>query len=170
MLDAQTYLGPLLRDLEMVEARLRATDLNSAIVSYHLVLLEEIHIDFLSAIRCMADRGMPPSEEEKFAILERIQGVRDCALTQRQSLVFSDLPSNDYPLVNISPVQVSPPQLSALGMKWSTMAISVSTQGRASEMVAMRQMPDVVSLADTLIVADASPAVNQPQNSFPLHK
>ncbi len=69
MLDAQTYLGPLLRDLETVEARLRSTDLNSVIVSYNLVLLEEIYIDFLSTIRHMTDRGMPPSEEEKFAIL-----------------------------------------------------------------------------------------------------
>ncbi len=95
-----------------------------------------------------------------------VLGVCDCALTQRQLLVFSDLPSNDSPLVNISQVQVSPPQLSALGMKWSTtIAISVSTQGRASEMVEMCQMPDTDSLADAQIIADSSPAVNQPQET-----
>ncbi len=83
MLDAQAHLVRLLYDLEIVERHLQATGVNPTIVNYNLALLEEIYTDFLSLIRRLANRGLQLTEEEKFALLERIFGARDHAISIR---------------------------------------------------------------------------------------
>ncbi len=105
------------------------------------------------------------------AELEHIFGARDHALIRQRSLVISDLPCDDSPSVNRPQFRVSLPQTIFPKMKWSTVATSVSAQGRALETTKVRETPDADPSRDMLdvqphaqIVDDSSSVFNQPQN------